>query len=308
MPRPIECGSVSHSRVGERVVLQRTGGSDVGLSETTAKRDGEQFLLYGTKWFTSATTAQMALTLARPEGNGPGGRGLALFYVELRDEQGRYNGLSVNRLKDKLGTKKVPTAELTLAGMRAVPVAGLSDGVRNISSMLNVTRTWNAVMSAAGMRRALALATDYAHRRTAFGALLIDKPLHRDTLAGLVAETEGAFLLAFRAVELLGKREARTASESDLHLLRVLTPIAKLTTGKQAVAVASEAMESCGGAGYVEDTGLPPLDPALDRAMICGSPAMLDDCCKMLDARGFRISPHIGAPGDYVIERAFVEK
>lgn len=56
------------------------------------------------------------------------------------------------------------------------------------------------------------------------------------------------------------------------------------------------------------DIGLPPLDPAVDRAMICGSPAMLDDCCKMLDARGFKISPHIGAPGDYVIERAFVEK
>lgn len=59
---------------------------------------------------------------------------------------------------------------------------------------------------------------------------------------------------------------------------------------------------------FFEDTGLPPLDPALDRAMICGSPAMLDDCCKMLDERGFKISPHIGAPGDYVIERAFVEK
>lgn len=57
-----------------------------------------------------------------------------------------------------------------------------------------------------------------------------------------------------------------------------------------------------------EDIGLPPLDPAVDRAMICGSPAMLDDCCRMLDARGFKISPHIGAPGDYVIERAFVEK
>ena len=55
-------------------------------------------------------------------------------------------------------------------------------------------------------------------------------------------------------------------------------------------------------------TGLPQLNPETDRVMLCGSPAMLDDCCKMLDARGFRISPHIGAPGDYVIERAFVEK
>lgn len=56
------------------------------------------------------------------------------------------------------------------------------------------------------------------------------------------------------------------------------------------------------------DIGLPDLDPARDRAMICGSPGMLRDCSALLDARGFEISPHIGAPGDYVIERAFVEK
>ncbi len=57
-----------------------------------------------------------------------------------------------------------------------------------------------------------------------------------------------------------------------------------------------------------EDIGLPPLDPAVDRVMICGSPGMLKDSCTLLNARGFRISPHIGVPGDYVIERAFVEK
>ncbi len=56
------------------------------------------------------------------------------------------------------------------------------------------------------------------------------------------------------------------------------------------------------------DLGLPPLDPALDRAMICGSPGLLKDACALLNARGFAISPHIGEPGDYVIERAFVEK
>lgn len=58
----------------------------------------------------------------------------------------------------------------------------------------------------------------------------------------------------------------------------------------------------------VADLGLEPLDPARDRAMICGSPAMLEDTAALLDARGFTISPHIGAPGDYVIERAFVAK
>ncbi|MBA3452676.1 MAG: acyl-CoA dehydrogenase family protein, partial [Deltaproteobacteria bacterium] len=70
-------------------MTERTGGSDVSQSETVAKKDGEQWRLYGTKWFTSATTAEMALTLARPDGNGEGSRGLALFLVELRDANGR---------------------------------------------------------------------------------------------------------------------------------------------------------------------------------------------------------------------------
>ena len=56
------------------------------------------------------------------------------------------------------------------------------------------------------------------------------------------------------------------------------------------------------------DIGLPDLNPETDRVMICGSPSLLTDLCAVLDKRGFEISPHIGTPGDYVIERAFVEK
>lgn len=240
-------------------MTERTGGSDVGISETVARLEDGQHRLYGTKWFTSATTSEMALTLARPEGNPPGGSGLALFYVETKDAQGRFNGILVNRLKDKLGTKMVPTAELTLDGAIARPVSGLKDGVKNITPMLTVTRTWNAVGAIAGMRRGLALARDYAKRRVAFGAPLAQKPLHVDTLATLHAEYEGAFLLTFRAVELLGKAEAHELTEDEAQLLRLLTPIVKLTTAKQAVAVLSEVLESFGGAGYIEDTGLPRL-------------------------------------------------
>lgn len=240
-------------------MTERTGGSDVSQTETVARPDGAGgWKLFGTKWFTSATTAQMALTLARPEGNPAGSRGLAMFLVETRDERGRLRGICVNRLKDKLGTRKVPTAELTLDGAPATLVGAATDGVRAITPMLSVTRTWNAVSAACMIRRALALAGDYAKRRVAFGALLTDKPLHVDTLAGLEAEYAGAMLLAFRAVELLGRRE-HGGSEDDERLARALTPIAKLTTGKQAVAVISEAIEACGGAGYIEDTGLPRL-------------------------------------------------
>ncbi|HZP92616.1 MAG TPA: acyl-CoA dehydrogenase family protein [Burkholderiales bacterium] len=240
-------------------MTESTGGSDVGLSETVARRTDGIWRLHGRKWFTSAVTSQMALTLARPEGNPPGGKGLALFYLETRGADGRLNGIVVHRLKDKLGTRKVPTAELTLDGAIAEPVAGLAEGVRAIAPMLNITRTWNAVSAVSYMRRGLALGRDYARRRVAFGASLADKALHLDTLAGLQAEFEAAFHLAFTVVELLGREEAGEADEAQRELLRLLTPVAKLTTGRQSVAVLSEVIESFGGAGYVEDTGIPLL-------------------------------------------------
>lgn len=241
-------------------MTESTGGSDVGTSETMARQDERGvWRLYGRKWFTSATTSPMALTLARPEGNGPGGRGLALFYLEIRDPQGQLQNLRVNRLKDKLGTRKVPTAEIMLEGTPAHLVIGTTNGVANIVPMLQITRTWNSVTAAAFMRRGLALARDYACKREAFGAALARKPLHLDTLAALQAEMEGAFHLSFYLTELLGLDEAGEISAEEAELFRLLTSVVKLTTGRQAVPVISEVLESFGGAGYVEDTGLPLL-------------------------------------------------
>ena len=241
-------------------MTELSGGSDVSRTETVARRDGEGvWRLYGRKWFTSATNSQVALTLARPEGNPAGSRGLALFLVETRDERGFSRGIRVNRLKEKLGTRKVPTAELALDGAPATLVRGTTEGVRHIAPVLNITRLWNGVSAAALMRRGLALARDYARRRTAFGSALAEKPLHADTLAGLQAEAEAALHLAFFVAELTGREEAGEIEEGRAYLLRLLTPLMKLATARAAVGVASEVLEAFGGAGYVEDTGLPVL-------------------------------------------------
>ena len=241
-------------------MTESIGGSDVALTESVARRAADgSWTLHGRKWFTSAIASQMALTLARPEGAAPGGKSLAMFYLETRDEAGRPNGISIDRLKDKLGTRKLPTAELTLEGTRAVPVGELANGVRAISTVLNITRVWNAVAAISYMRRGLALARAYAKERVAFGAPLAQKPLHADTLAGLQAEFEAGFHLAFFVIELLGRAEQGAASEAQQALLRILTPIAKLTTARQGVMVCSEVLEAFGGAGYVEETGLPAL-------------------------------------------------
>jgi putative acyl-CoA dehydrogenase len=241
-------------------MTERTGGSDVGSTSTTARcEQGNEYRLHGLKWFTSATTSQVAMTLARIEGAPTGSAGLSVFLIVLRDNDGMLRNIRVDRLKDKLGTRALPTAELTLDGTPARLVGGEGDGVRKIATLFNITRVYNAVAAVAGMRRAIALATDYARRRHAFGKLLVEHPLHVETLADMQLELRAAFLLAFRVVELLGKEETGNASESELQLLRLLTPVAKLYTAKQAIAVASETVEAFGGAGYVEDTGIPRL-------------------------------------------------
>ena len=242
-------------------MTERTGGSDVSQTSTIARRDGDggAFRLHGTKWFTSATTSQMAIALARIDGAPEGGRGLSVFLIELRDATGALRNIRVNRLKDKLGTRALPTAELTLDGTPAMLVGGEGDGVRKIASLFNVTRIYNAIAAVSGMRRALALARDYAARRTAFGKRLIEQPLHAETLADLDARFRASFFLTFQVVELLGCEECGEASEAELAMLRLLTPVVKLYTAKQAVTVASEALEAFGGAGYIEDTGLPRL-------------------------------------------------
>jgi alkylation response protein AidB-like acyl-CoA dehydrogenase len=277
-------------------MTERTGGSDVGLSETVAKLGPDGWRLHGIKWFTSAVTSEVALTLARPEGNGPGGKGLALFLVHTRDAQGRPNRVRVLRLKDKLGTRSVPTAELELDGMPATLVSRASDGVRDMASMLNLTRTWNAVCSAASLRRGLALARDYARRRVAFGAPLSEKPLHLETLAALAAEQEAALQLTFHAVAMLGREEAGELDEAGLAVLRLLQPVAKLLTARQAVAGASEVLEAFGGAGYVEDTGLPEI---LRDAQVL---SIWEGTTNVLSLEAFRAVARAGALAPFTAE------
>ncbi len=243
-------------RLSGQWMTETGGGSDVGRTSTVARRDEHgQWRLYGRKWFTSAIVGEAALALARPDD----GDDLALFHVETKTADGRWNGVTVDRIKDKLGTRELPTAEIHLDGVPAWPLGDLSHGVRQVAPMLNVTRTWNAVCAVAGMRRCVALAGDYARRREAFGRRLVDHPLHARTLADMQADCAAAFALAFFVAELLGRVESGHAEAHEAALLRLATPLAKLWTGKLATRIASETLECFGGNGYIEDTGLPQL-------------------------------------------------
>ncbi|HEX7349180.1 MAG TPA: acyl-CoA dehydrogenase family protein [Rhodanobacteraceae bacterium] len=241
-------------------MTETSGGSDVGGSETVARQapDGT-WRLDGRKWFTSAINAQVVLALARPEGNPAGADGLALFALDTHTAGGAWNGISIDRLKDKLGSRELPTAEIHLHDARAELVGATQHGVRAVTPVLQVTRLWNAFGSLSTMARCLALVRDYAQRRCVFGKRLADQPLFIDSLAGREAEFEAAFHLSMEVALLLGRSEAGIGNEHDAALHRLLTPLAKLWVCATGVRIASWAVEAFGGIGYLEDSGMPLL-------------------------------------------------
>jgi len=251
------------------------GGSDVGRATTTAGPDGTgSWRLSGEKWFCSATTSELAVALARPAGGRSGTRGLGCFvvprYAELATAsppgpsyadrpRSTAPGLRVHRLKDKLGTRALPSAEVGLDAALAWPVGDPAEGgLLRMMTMVQVTRLHNAAAAAAGMRRGLLLVRNHAASREAFGRTLDQQPLHRETLAWLAVDAEAAFALTALCFDLLGRVEVDCDPEAA-RLLRVAAPLAKALTAKLAVASASEYVECFGGNGFIEDTGIPRL-------------------------------------------------
>jgi alkylation response protein AidB-like acyl-CoA dehydrogenase len=237
-------------------MTEREGGSDVSRTSTLAEvqPDGT-FRLTGTKFFTSATSADMALALARTDGAAPGSAGLSLFLLELRAADGNWNNIFVRRLKDKMGTRALPTAELELRGTVAVPVGGLGRGVAKVASLLNVARLWAAQAAPAAVGHLLALARDYATRRAVFGAPLRNNPIHTAWLAHIATDYEAMIAMCLQTAAAVGRAE----HGGNGSLARLLTPLTKLACARGGITGASDLIESFGGAGYMEDTGLPAI-------------------------------------------------
>jgi acyl-CoA dehydrogenase len=245
-------------------MTESQGGSDISMSTTTAQPPSggdASWRLAGEKWFCSAADAAMAVALARPAGASTGSRSLAPFVVPRYAADGATTaeGLRLHRLKDKLGTRAVPTAEIGLDGAIGYPVGDpYSGGLARMMTLVVITRLHNAAAAAGGMRRGLDYARAYAAVRRVAGGLLADNPLHRATLARLAVDAEAAFALTVHAFSLLGRVEADQDALAAAEL-RLVAPLAKIATGKLAVASASEYLECFGGAGYVEETGIPRL-------------------------------------------------
>jgi alkylation response protein AidB-like acyl-CoA dehydrogenase len=244
---------------GAMFLTEKQGGSDVGQTATVAKPcsytgDGTQpeWELWGDKWFCSNVSAEIILTLARPEGASAGTHGLGLFLVPKILDDGTRNAYTINRLKDKLGTRSLATGEVTLHGAQAYQVGALNRGFVQMTEMINLTRIWAAIGSLAAMRRSLLEAIIHTRGRVAFGRTLAEHPLMRRQLIDLLIEVEGCASLAFETAAVLERVDSHGAEE-DQRLLRILTPLGKYYIPKRGEYVTLEALEMRGGNGYVED-------------------------------------------------------
>jgi alkylation response protein AidB-like acyl-CoA dehydrogenase len=238
------------AKTGGTWATEQHGGSDVGATTTVAVATGDRFALHGMKWFTSNTNSGLAVATARPEGAEAGSAGLGLYLVPSHLDDGSPNHFRIRRLKDKLGTKGLPTGEIDLLGAEAVEIAPPKAGFKLMMEALEYSRVHNAVGSVGIQRRSLAEALAWARTRRAFGHVLTDYPMVQDELLRMRVRFEAGALLAFEAAIVFD--EVQQGSKRSTWS-RLATALAKYLTAEWAISAARAALELIGGNGYTSD-------------------------------------------------------
>jgi len=236
---------------GSMFMTEQAAGSDVGAIDTTARLEDGEWKLYGDKWFCSNPDAALGMVLARPEGGDAGTRGLSLFLLPRTLPDGSKNAYRILRLKEKMGTKSMASGEITLDGATAYLVGDPGQGFKQMTDMINMSRLANGVRSAGLMRRAVSEALFISKNRTAFGKRLIDLPLMRRQLMKMLVTAEQGRSMVFHTAKVLQASDAGDAKMAKV--LRILTPLIKFRTCRDARKVAGDAMEVRGGCGYIEE-------------------------------------------------------
>ncbi|MBI4609258.1 MAG: acyl-CoA dehydrogenase family protein [Candidatus Rokubacteria bacterium] len=242
---------------GAQFLTEVQGGSDVGANACVARRIPEQpeaWLIRGEKWFCSNVHADLYAVSARPEGAPDGTRGLGLFVVPRRLDDGRPNGVFIRRLKSKLGTRTLPTAEVDFQDALGYQLGSLEEGFRVMMGVIiNTSRLGVALGSCGIMRRAWVEAFSYARVREAFGQRLVEFPAVREQLAEMRALATAGLSFTLFLADLEDRLTLSGVHPEDDPLFRIGVNMGKYICSVDAGPVVHHGIEILGGNGTIED-------------------------------------------------------
>ena len=252
----------AHRIHGAQYVTEVQGGSDVGLNGCVAVPDGKLPGIYrisGEKWFCSVIDASLFVVSARVEGGSSGTGGLGLFLVprRLADQP---NSFTVRRLKYKLGTRSMASAEVDFDGAYAEPIGALERGFKNlVGIVLDTSRVHNALAACGMMRRAYMEAWTFAQHRRAFGQRIIEHPMVQETLARMRLHTSAAVASTFRILAMSDRVGTQAQPPGELvRARRVQVTVNKYWTSVMATATVRDGIEVLGGNGTIEEFSVLP--------------------------------------------------
>lgn len=247
---------------GAQFITEQSGGSDVGAIEGRAVKNPDgSWGLYAEKWYCSVAD-EFFLVLARPEGAEAGTKGLALFFVPRMIQKNDVmvpNGLSYKRLKNKMGTQSLPTAEIDFTGASAFLIGKKEDGFYNLMHyILNVSRLHNAANCLGILRRAFAEAKNYASQREAFGKPIVEYPLIQQSLTELEFKLDSKMALFFSLLKRLDQNGLVPHNREENYWQRFLINLCKYRTAVTLTQDVKEAILIFGANGIVEDFSVLP--------------------------------------------------
>src|SRR3954453_6268191 len=250
-PAPEKAGALAGMGMTEK-----QGGSDVRANTTSARPvngggPGAEYELTGQKWFMSAPQCDAFLVLAQADG------GISCFLFPRWTPDGERNRFRLQRLKDKLGNRSKASSEIEFDRASAWLVGEGGAGGRQITEMVNPPRLDCVLGGATGMRAGVAQAIHHAAHRSVFGRELSEQPLMRNVLADLAVESEAATIGALRLARAYD--EALAGDEGAQSFKRIANAVLKYWISKRGPWHAVECLESLGGNGYVEESGMPRL-------------------------------------------------
>jgi acyl-CoA dehydrogenase len=257
----LEEPSFSRNWTAAQFLTEVQGGSDVGANDTLAwqANDGS-WRIRGEKWFCSNANAEVQVVSARFDATREGTRGLAMFLVPARKPDGTRNDFTLRRLKEKLGTRALASAEIDYHDAYAESLGPVEDGFRNLMTLVIHHSRLALPLAMAGMlSRAYQLARSYADTRHAFGKTIIEYPLVQDNLArvktDLLAGTAATFAVIALQDELDTGEETRDERRA---FCRLMANVNKSVWSTRILARIQDAAETLAGNGMIETTSSMP--------------------------------------------------